>query len=263
MIKAITVTQEAVDWLKENRITVAWLKPGDQLLYSPEAEVEPYVVVRSPLGVYTICSMGFMSFSNSDVAPDLQVGRYCSIAEKIRTSGFERHPMEYFSTSPVSYSKTDEQIKNFLKDNTLPPDYWKFFPKVPQKPPPVIENDVWIGVNVSIYPGVRIATGSVVAANSVVTKSVGPYEIVGGNPARLIKKRFDANCINLLMQSEWWKYKFTDFKGLPLDNPLEFAEKFLEKKKSLEPYVPTKVRLADIPIGPSHFKSKSKKRIKK
>jgi serine acetyltransferase len=67
-----------------------------------------------------------------------------------------------------------------------------------------IENDVWIGAFSIIFSGVRLGNGSVVAAGSVVTKDVDPYTIVGGNPARFIKKRFTSKQINFLNNSKWW-----------------------------------------------------------
>ena len=68
----------------------------------------------------------------------------------------------------------------------------------------VIGNDVWIGMNVTIMSGVTIADGAVIAANSTVGKSVGPYEIWGGNPARLIKPRFDEGIAKRLHALHWW-----------------------------------------------------------
>ena len=67
-----------------------------------------------------------------------------------------------------------------------------------------IENDVWIGGFSIIFSGIRLGNGSVVAAGSVVTKDVDPYTVVGGNPARLIKKRFSSKQINFLNNSKWW-----------------------------------------------------------
>lgn len=67
-----------------------------------------------------------------------------------------------------------------------------------------IENDIWIGDDVKVMSGVTIGTGSVIATGSVVTKDVEPYSIVGGVPAKLIKKRFDDKTIERLLKSEWW-----------------------------------------------------------
>lgn len=76
--------------------------------------------------------------------------------------------------------------------------------KIREKGSILIQNDVWIGQTVTIYGGVTIHNGAVVAGNSVVTKDVPPYAIVGGNPARVIKYRFDQETIDKLLKIQWW-----------------------------------------------------------
>jgi len=68
----------------------------------------------------------------------------------------------------------------------------------------VIENDVWIGCGCTFMSGVTVGSGSVVATNSVVTKDVPPFTVVGGNPAKVIKKRFSQDIIERLMHIRWW-----------------------------------------------------------
>ena len=70
----------------------------------------------------------------------------------------------------------------------------------------VIGNDVWIGQYATILPGVKIGDGAIVAANATVTKDVAPYAIVGGNPAQLIRKRFDEETIETLLRLQWWNW---------------------------------------------------------
>lgn len=70
----------------------------------------------------------------------------------------------------------------------------------------VIGNDVWIGFNATIMPGVKISDGAIIAANATVTKDMEPYSIIGGNPARELKKRFSAAQIETLLKIKWWDW---------------------------------------------------------
>jgi serine acetyltransferase len=69
-----------------------------------------------------------------------------------------------------------------------------------------IENDVWIGAKATVMSGIKIGNGAVVAAGSVVTKDVPPYAIVAGNPAKIVKYRFDESQIEKLLQISWWNW---------------------------------------------------------
>ncbi len=72
----------------------------------------------------------------------------------------------------------------------------------------VIGNDVWIGYEAAILSGVHIGDGAIIAARAVVTKDVAPYTIVGGVPAKVIRKRFDEQTIDKLLQLQWWDWPF-------------------------------------------------------
>ena len=65
--------------------------------------------------------------------------------------------------------------------------------------------------------GIKISSGAVIAANSTVVKDVGPYEIVGGNPSIILKKRFDDNIIDLLLQLSWWDLSIDTIKKITID----------------------------------------------
>ena len=69
----------------------------------------------------------------------------------------------------------------------------------------IVGNDVWIGYNATIMAGVKIGDGAIIGANSTVTKDVEPYAIVGGNPAKLIRKRFSEDEIETLLKLKWWE----------------------------------------------------------
>lgn len=77
----------------------------------------------------------------------------------------------------------------------------------------VIGNDVWIGQNVTVMPGVHIGDGAIIAANSVVARDISAYHIAGGNPCKIIRKRFDDELIDYLLAIQWWdwsSYKIFD-----------------------------------------------------
>ncbi len=76
----------------------------------------------------------------------------------------------------------------------------------PKKANTTVGNDVWIGYGSTIMPGVTIGDGAIIATKSVVTKDVEPYTIVGGNPAKEIKKRFSEEKINELLEIAWWNW---------------------------------------------------------
>ena len=71
----------------------------------------------------------------------------------------------------------------------------------------IIGNDVWIGYHATIMAGVTIGDGAIIAANATVTRNVAPYTIVGGNPAKEIRKRFSDEQIQFLLQLQWWNWK--------------------------------------------------------
>jgi len=78
--------------------------------------------------------------------------------------------------------------------------------ELPFKGDTVVGNDVWIGQKVTVLPGIHIGDGAVIAANSTVTKDIPPYHIAGGNPCRIIRKRFDDELISYLLELKWWDW---------------------------------------------------------
>lgn len=85
---------------------------------------------------------------------------------------------------------------------------------MPFKGDTVIGNDVWIGQNAVILPGVNIGDGAIIGANSVVGSNIAPYTIVAGNPAKVIRKRFDEELIDLMLRFKWWDKSITEINEL-------------------------------------------------
>ena len=129
-----------------------------------------------------------------------KVGRYCSVGGHV-TCLTSTHPTKQFvSTSPCFYSTLRQNGMTYAKEQLFDE-----FPKIENtKYPVIIGNDVYIGYGAVIIAPVKIGDGAVVAANSVVTKDVEPFTIVGGNPAKLIRKRFSDEEICFLSDFQWW-----------------------------------------------------------
>lgn len=86
--------------------------------------------------------------------------------------------------------------------------------ELPLKGDTVIDNDVWIGQHVTVMPGVHIGDGAIIGANSVVASDIPPYSIAVGNPCRVVKKRFDDELIDLLLQFKWWDKDIEEIESL-------------------------------------------------
>ncbi|MFV8332949.1 CatB-related O-acetyltransferase [Flavobacterium sp. ZT3P35] len=103
----------------------------------------------------------------------------------------------------------------------------------PNKGNIVVGNDVWIGYNATIMAGVTIGDGAIIAANATVVKNVEPYTIVGGNPAKIIRKRFSETHIKLLLEIQWWNWsieKITENVQLLTSTTVEDLKKFANKR---------------------------------
>ena len=122
----------------------------------------------------------------------LKIGAFCSIAGNCQIFLGGNHRTDYITTYPFGY--IHENVFDNIKDRGHPTT----------KGNVIIGNDVWIAQNVTIMSGVIIGDGAVIACNSHVVENVEPYSIVGGNPARLIKYRFDKDIIQRLLTLKWW-----------------------------------------------------------
>lgn len=112
--------------------------------------------------------------------------------------GDANHDMKGFSTFPFFI---------FGKSNAACPEWDHRIPEE-SKGDTVIGNDVWLGHESVVMPGVTIGDGSIIGARSVVTKDVPPYSIVGGNPAKIIRKRFPDAVIDKLLSIQWWDWDY-------------------------------------------------------
>jgi acetyltransferase-like isoleucine patch superfamily enzyme len=132
----------------------------------------------------------------------LYIGRYCSIAAYVEVFLGGGHRVDWMSTFPFGHIYQEEL------------GTWNI-PGHPHTRGDVrIGNDVWIGQGATIMSGVTIGDGAVIAANSHVVKSVPPYTLVGGNPAREIRLRFDEAIVDRLLRLRWWELPTQNVKDM-------------------------------------------------
>lgn len=212
---------------------------GETIFFRANLRVHKHCAILSG---DNIPDMGSFSYSWSLLPLGTRVGRYCSIAHGLRIHG-PRHPLEAVTTSPVGYDDDFVMVKQALQERGLSHTQHTMGA---QKPMPVIGNDVWIGANVTLSPGISVGNGAVIAAESVVTRSVPDYAIVGGNPARLIKYRFPEPIIARMLKIGWWDYNFTDLHALPLNDVEAFLDGFDALAKTLKRMPKPRRRLIDI-----------------
>ena len=137
--------------------------------------------------------VGMYSYIGNNCEITGKIGKFCSISNNVRCIPAS-HPVDMVSTSPCFYSKAKQNNISFYKGEKNYIDEKEV----------TIGNDVWVGDSVLIKGGVKIGDGAVIGMGSVVSKDVEPYSIVGGRPAKLIRKRFDDQTIDLLLKSKWW-----------------------------------------------------------
>ncbi len=165
-------------------------------------------IYNAEIGDYSYCGY----YCNLNHA---KIGKFCSIANGVVIGGAS-HPLHFVSTSPA-----------FLKNNgakcagSLGNLEFKNFENT------VIGSDVWIGENAIIKSGVEIGHGAVIGMGAVVTKSVAPYSIVAGNPARHIRYRFDESTRETLLQLEWWNLSAEKLSSVAqyMNDPVAFMSK--------------------------------------
>ncbi len=133
----------------------------------------------------------------------IRVGRYCSIANSVRSAPIN-HPLDALTTHPCLYERkfgvVDEDIRY---DDAL-----------------VIGDDVWIGHNAVILPGCKaIGRGAVIGAGSIVTKDVPAYAVYAGNPAQKLRDRFPPDLVAAIEDSRWWQLEPEDLRKIYREQP--------------------------------------------
>lgn len=162
-------------------------------------------------------------FNYPEFGDKLVIGKFCAIASGVKfIMGSANHRINSVTTYPFNVfgGSWAEVTKPHLSE-------------LPHKGDTIIGNDVWIGRESVIMPGVKIGDGAIIGAYSVVTKNIEAYSVVGGNPASFIKYRFDKELRELLLKFKWWDLepeKLAEIIPLLCNSDLEFVK---EKIKNL------------------------------
>lgn len=129
------------------------------------------------------------------IGDKLIIGKFCALARGVKfIMNGANHKLDGFSTYPFQiFGNGWEKVMPQVEEDT-------------SRGNTVIGNDVWIGYEAVVLPGVQIGDGAIVAAKSVVTRDVAPYTVVGGNPARVIRQRFTDEVIQSLLEIAWWNW---------------------------------------------------------
>jgi virginiamycin A acetyltransferase len=128
------------------------------------------------------------------IGDQLIIGKFCSIASDVKfIMNGGNHRTDWFTNYPFPVFGLGWEVAM--------PESW------PNKGDTIISNDIWIGYGATIMPGIQVGDGAIIASQSVVTRSVEPYTVVGGNPAQEIRKRFKKSIIQELLEICWWDWE--------------------------------------------------------
>lgn len=187
---------------------------------------------EAPAKVYHSTNLDAMEIgAYSYIAPYSEVvhtsiGRYCSIGPYAHLFG-SAHPMRWLSTHPFTHTNAFKSFVDYEPTLTFPG----------YEGTTMIGHDVWMGANVIVKHGLRIGNGAVIGAGAVVTKDVPDYAVVAGNPARILKYRFEDALIERLQRVQWWRFDMprlmADHPDLPFDRPEAMLDLIEEREETL------------------------------
>lgn len=184
-------------------MTKIYPRTGDQqtvylnaVIKDPQIEIGDYTIYNDFIADPLLFEKNNVLYHYPIHREKLIIGKFCSIACGTKfLFNCANHTLKSLSTYtfPLFYEEWELEKSNITTawDN---------------KGNIVIGNDVWIGYEAVIMAGVHIGDGAIIAARAVVTKDVPPYTIVGGTPAKEIRKRFDAEVIEQLLIQKWWDW---------------------------------------------------------
>lgn len=170
------------------------------------------------------CTVGaFTYFNGQSHLHDTTIGRFCSFGPDVIT-GPGNHPINFLTTHPIASDPSGISAGMAKSPFYMASTLTEVSRHNEAASGCVIGHDVWIGARVIILRGITIGTGAIIGAGAVVTKTVEPYSIVAGNPARLIRWRFEEALREKLLDSQWWTWNLSQLERRDYSDP----EKFLD-----------------------------------
>lgn len=159
-----------------------------------------------------------------DDVDKLIIGSFCSIGTgaAFMMAGNQGHRNDWISTFPFFFMPEEPAFADAMNAYQPAGDT-------------VVGNDVWIGAEAMIMPGIRIGHGAMIGSRALVTRNVEPYTVVGGNPARPIRKRFPEEDIAMLLEMAWWDWPIEQIKAaMPLlcSGDIKALNTFWKEKRS-------------------------------
>ena len=170
------------------------------------------------IGAYSSIRDGSYMRDNFFMGRHSGLGRRCSVAAGIHNISGVSINSDTIMAKISNYTDEELEYLGYRRDQTSVSSL--------NNKPVVIENDVFLGDGVIVMPGITIGTGSVIAANTVVTDSIPPYSVVGGIPGKVIRDRFPEDIKVELLKTKWWNAKLEVLKSLPVDNVFKFIKEF-------------------------------------
>jgi virginiamycin A acetyltransferase len=170
---------------------IGFLKP---LITKPNIVVGDYTYYDDPKGPERFEAENVL-YHFAETGDKLIIGKFCALAQGVKfIMNGANHKLDGFSTYPFFIFGNGWEYSTPAAD------------EFPNKGDTILENDVWLGYESLVMPGVKIGNGAIVASRAVVTRDVPPYTIVAGNPARVVKRRFADAVIAELQQIKWWDW---------------------------------------------------------